>query len=97
MGIRVGRDTEPDIVDPACVPDTFVEGIGLIEILPGYNMRITWYQTRDLGDGIKERQVAVRLVGSILLVPNSVRQIIGAVAGLPFMSDSVAAPDIVPN
>lgn len=96
MGSHIALDGGPGISDPACIADTFVEGIGMIEVLPGFNLRITCYQSRDLGDGIKERQVAVRLVASMLLVPTGIRQVLGAIIGQPFMSDRVP-PDIVPH
>jgi hypothetical protein len=43
-----------ELVDPACVPDTFCEGIGYIS-KTGDVVRITMFATRDLGDGDVER------------------------------------------
>lgn len=96
MGSHIELDGGPGMVDPACVADTFIEGAGTIEVLPGFNLRITCYQSRDLGDHVKERQVALRMVMSMVIVPTLIKQIEGVMAGLPFMSD-VAAPDIVPH
>jgi hypothetical protein len=96
MASCIAGDAGPEISDPACVPDTFVEGIGMIEVLAGYNLRITAYQSRDLGDGVKERQVALRVVISMMVVPTAIRQVMGVMMGIPFMSDS-KAPEIVPH
>lgn len=96
MGSHIELDGGPGMNDPACVADTFVEGIGMIEVLAGYNLRITAYQSRDLGDGVKERQVALRVVISMMVVPTAIKQVVGVMMGIPFMSDS-KAPEIVPH
>lgn len=51
-----------ELIDPAVVGDTFVEGIGAIEMIGCSCVRITFYSTRNIGDGVRERIVVARLV-----------------------------------
>src|SRR6185369_17216187 len=83
--MRVATDAASGLTDPTCVPDVFIEGIGLIERV-GENLRITLYATRNIGDGEVERVVVSRLVAPLGFVPIGVAQLTKAARGVPFMS-----------
>jgi hypothetical protein len=51
-----------ELIDPTCVADTFVEGIGEIERIGANCIRITLFASRSIGQGIRERIVVARLV-----------------------------------
>lgn len=51
-----------ELIDPACVAHTFVEGIGEIEKVGASCVRVTLYTTRNIGGGARERIVVARLV-----------------------------------
>lgn len=51
-----------ELIDPACVADTFVEGLGAIEHVGASCVRVTLYAARGIGGGARERIVVARLV-----------------------------------
>lgn len=53
---------EMELVDPACVPDVFVEGIADIQRIAGDCLRVTLYSTRIGADGLLEQIVVARVV-----------------------------------
>jgi hypothetical protein len=50
------------MIDPTCVADTFVEGVGDIEKIGASCVRATLYAKRNIGHGAHERVVVARLV-----------------------------------
>lgn len=95
MASSVVPDAAPGLIDPAYVPDTFIEGIGQIERLAGNCLRITLFASRDLGDGEIERIVVARLVMAVAVTTMNTRRINAFLAGVPFMTD--VAEDVVPS
>lgn len=51
-----------ELIDPACVADTFIEGLGEIEHIGANCIRITMFASRSIGQGIREHVVVARLV-----------------------------------
>jgi len=51
-----------ELMDPACVPDVFVEGIAEVQRIAGDCIRVTLYATRIGSDGMVERIVVARIV-----------------------------------
>ena len=92
---RTWRETSAGLSDPACVSDTFIEGVGLIEVVSDSSVRVTLYVYRDLGDGTSERVVVARIVAPCRMVPGAAAQILKVVLGVPFMSDM--PPDTLPH
>jgi hypothetical protein len=81
-----------ELRDPACVPDTFCEGIGNISKV-GNNLRIEIFANRDIGDGEIEHLVVARLVWPRELVANVISQLEKAMKGMPFMDAAMATDD----
>jgi hypothetical protein len=75
-----------NLVDPACVQDTFCEGIGNITKV-GDNFRLTIFATRDLGDGLTEQIVVAREIWPAATLKGALYQIERALNGQPFVDD----------
>ncbi len=63
-----------ELIDPAVVADTFVEGIGEIETIGENCVRVTLYASRSIGRGQRERIVVARLVLTEQIFQRSLRQ-----------------------
>jgi hypothetical protein len=59
---------ESELLDPACVPDTFVEGVAAITKIGGDCIRFTLYATRDR-DGVIEKIVVAQIIWPASLLP----------------------------
>jgi hypothetical protein len=81
--------TNITLIDPACVPDTFCEGIGNISKV-GDNLRIVIFATRESDGNDTEHLVVARLVWPRSTLASVIRQIEGAMKGLPFI-DAIPA------
>lgn len=80
MNMRVRLNAAPDVLDPASVSDTFVEGVASIETVSGECMRFTLYATR--ADEVGEAKVVVvRLVYPKSVVERINRQVRAALDG----------------
>ncbi|MBN8960543.1 MAG: hypothetical protein J0H71_05380 [Rhizobiales bacterium] len=78
-----------ELIDPACVADTFVEGIGEIEKVGASCVRVTLYTTRSVGGGARERIVVARLVLPEATFARGLRQCTA------FQDDDVAIDDVM--
>ncbi|WP_292963676.1 hypothetical protein [Nitrobacter sp.] len=67
------RDAFTELIDPACVADVFVEGIGEIERIGTNCIRMTMFATRS-SQGRRERIVVARLVLQEATLARSLRQ-----------------------
>ena len=65
MGSSINGEDATDIIDPACVPDVFCEGIAHVAKIGGNCIRFSIFATRDLGGGQTERVIVARMVWSI--------------------------------
>lgn len=74
------------VIDPDRVPDVFAEGLASIERIGAACLRLTFFATRDLGDGDVDRIVVARIVGPGQEVLAWLRQTKAVLAGLPFMA-----------
>ncbi len=82
QGGGMGMSEKPPLVEAEVIRDTFVSGIGDIQIL-GRNARITFYADHlAAGDRAAERIIVARLVVSIDSIPSGIRDIINATGGL---------------
>lgn len=70
-----------ELIDPAIVADTFAEGIGEIEKIGASCVRVTFYATRSIGRGERERIVVARLVLPEAGFARSLRQCAAFAAG----------------
>ena len=86
MGSMIRTETATDMIDPACVPDTFCEGVGQIERLAGDCMRLTFFAGRNLGDGNSERMAVARIVIPLRTLMTVHRQVAVAMEGGPLLS-----------
>ena len=84
------------LVDPACVQDTFVEGLGEIEFIGEECIRFTLFANRNIGDGERERVVILRLVYPMSVARRINRLTRAFLAGEIFMSPDMPL-GIVPN
>lgn len=75
------RDAFTELIDPACVADTFAEGFGEIEMIGGSCVRVTLFATRSIGQGARERIVVARLVLPQFALARGLRQCAAALAG----------------
>lgn len=95
MGSRVGRDTAPDIVDPACVQDTFVDGGIRIEDVGTECVRYTLLAKRR-----NEAGELVLLVVSRLIYPRGLASAVNR-QSRDFLSGATAIsfdmPDMLSN
>ncbi|HWW46570.1 MAG TPA: hypothetical protein VNZ94_01870 [Xanthobacteraceae bacterium] len=85
MGATTRGERVPGLIDPACVGDTFTEGIGPIELVGTSCVRITHFACRNLGDGDIERVVVGRTVMTLAALETALRQIEAFRAGLPYL------------
>lgn len=85
-----------ELIDPACVPDTFVEGIGQIAKTNGGNLRFTLYATRVRGEGDIERVVVAQIVWPAALIEGALAQCRAFVETGTFLPLE-APPGIVPS
>src|SRR5579864_6726247 len=60
--------TSVELLDPACVRDVFVEGIGAVTRIGKDCIRFTLYATRDRGDGEVDRIVVAQIVWPASLI-----------------------------
>jgi hypothetical protein len=81
-----------ELIDPAVVADTFVEGVGEIEKVGTSCVRVTLYATRSIGRGERERIVVARLVLPEAGFARSLRQCAAFAAGEQTI-DEDAQPD----
>jgi hypothetical protein len=84
-----------ELLDPACVPDTFVEGIGRITKLAGNCWRYTFFATRERDNGSVERYVVAQLVWPLDLLQVAHEQSDAVIRGLPFLTADV--PEVTPH
>lgn len=77
----LARETCTELIDPACVADTFVEGFGEIELIGGSCVRVTLYATRSIGHGAHERIVVARLVLPQFVLARGLRQCAAVMSG----------------
>lgn len=63
-----------ELMDPACVADVFVEGLGEIERIGSNCIRMTMFATRSISHGRRERIVVARLVLQEAAFVRSLRQ-----------------------
>lgn len=82
-------------MDPACVPDTFVEGIGAITKIAGGAVRFTLFATRHR-NGDTERIVVAQIVWPGGLVEAALHQCQAFIETGEFMMLE-APPGIVPS
>jgi hypothetical protein len=82
QGLGMGSAEKPPLVEAEVIRDTFVTGIGDIEIL-GRNARITFYADHHaIADRGAERVIVARFVVAIDSIPSGIRDIIKATRGL---------------
>jgi hypothetical protein len=78
----MGSAEKPPLVEAEVIRDTFVTGIGDIQIL-GHNARITLYADHHAsGDRPAERVIVARLVVSIDTIPSGIKDVMKATWGL---------------
>jgi hypothetical protein len=78
----MGISEKPPLVEAEVIRDTFVTGIGDIEIL-GHNARLTFYADHHAtADRAAERVIVARFVVSIDSIPSGIKDIMKATWGL---------------
>lgn len=68
------RDAFTELIDPACVADVFVEGIGEIERIGTNCIRMTMFASHSIGGSERERVVVARLVMTTDAFARGIRQ-----------------------
>lgn len=76
------RDTFTELIDPACVADTFAEGFGEVELIGGSCVRVTLFATRSVRHGARERIVVARLVLPEFALTRGLRQCAAVLSGV---------------
>ena len=72
----------PVLVEPAPIPDVFVEGIARIERLAGANFRFVLYATQQDTEGRPERVIVLKFVASLAIIPAMIRQVSAVVTAV---------------
>ncbi|WP_296741367.1 hypothetical protein [Mesorhizobium sp.] len=81
------RNRITELIDPACVADTFCEGIGEIEQIGAACVRVTLFASRAIADGVREHIVVARLVLALETFSRGIRQCEAFSSGAPLLID----------
>lgn len=82
QGLGMGMADKAPLVEAEVIRDTFVTGIGDIQIL-GHNARITLYADHHAtGDRSAERVIVARLVVALDTIPSGIKDVMKATWGL---------------
>lgn len=70
-----------ELIEPFGIPDTYINGVGLVETMPDGNLRITCYTEQSFG-GRHEYVVTAKIIIAVRAVPGAVMTVVRG-AGMP--------------